>query len=516
MPRLPKPGGDDGTWGLVLNDFLREEHNEDGSLKQDGRLAAKADRGLTDALTARMNTAHNPDGTLKANDPMGELSLLKGHHEVVVYDDFTRYNNGPLNGQPPLIGPTWVTSGASPIQVVNGEAITNQPSGTGYMWANADGPIHYIECTMVLHGTPTSGLMTMAWSNPSSLNDLLHSNINPTGFNCSFRQDGEASWGPGVTDLVAGNWKYPMVPGYMYRVGILVRDEMWMIIGPHGEVFSASDPRVRQISAKNAVFWEPTGTPGGNGIGLTSVRALRLADGDTADTLLSPMDLAGMAVNRDVNERVVAGRDTFWQVSMGTDTSGMAGILLGPTKIRTRLSTDVPIGATSITTEEPLGYGGITFKIGGGDSLESLTTSGNSSPLPGAGYPYTHNVATPTTKVHNKGDVVYTTSGLKPRKSVSYAVFNGDSPLAFSGIASFWDKVYLRSDATVFLVGSAQGVVQVAGVGRKGVYRNGYGTTGERPVASAVGAGAEYFDTTLSKPIWSDGTNWRDAAGNVV
>lgn len=43
MARLPSPGGDDGTWGQVLNDFLAVEHNDDGSLKASGSLAAKAD-----------------------------------------------------------------------------------------------------------------------------------------------------------------------------------------------------------------------------------------------------------------------------------------------------------------------------------------------------------------------------------------------------------------------------------------------------------------------------------------
>src|SRR5579859_3882261 len=33
MSRLPQPGGDDGTWGQILNDFLGVGHNADGSLK---------------------------------------------------------------------------------------------------------------------------------------------------------------------------------------------------------------------------------------------------------------------------------------------------------------------------------------------------------------------------------------------------------------------------------------------------------------------------------------------------
>lgn len=43
MSRLPTPGADDNTWGDVLNDFLRVEHNADGTLKASGSLAAKAD-----------------------------------------------------------------------------------------------------------------------------------------------------------------------------------------------------------------------------------------------------------------------------------------------------------------------------------------------------------------------------------------------------------------------------------------------------------------------------------------
>lgn len=33
MARLPTPGGDNGTWGDILNEFLSVEHNADGTLK---------------------------------------------------------------------------------------------------------------------------------------------------------------------------------------------------------------------------------------------------------------------------------------------------------------------------------------------------------------------------------------------------------------------------------------------------------------------------------------------------
>ena len=41
-------------------------------------------------------------------------------------------------------------------------------------------------------------------------------------------------------------------------------------------------------------------------------------------------------------------------------------------------------------------------------------------------------------------------------------------------------------------------------------------TTATRPSASAVPEGTGIYDTTLNKPIWSDGATWRDAAGTAV
>lgn len=54
------------------------------------------------------------------------------------------------------------------------------------------------------------------------------------------------------------------------------------------------------------------------------------------------------------------------------------------------------------------------------------------------------------------------------------------------------------------------------GLGANDTWRTGLNVTASRPAAGTVGAGAQFYDTTLSKPIWSDGTDWRDAAGTVV
>jgi putative cofactor-binding repeat protein len=56
----------------------------------------------------------------------------------------------------------------------------------------------------------------------------------------------------------------------------------------------------------------------------------------------------------------------------------------------------------------------------------------------------------------------------------------------------------------------------MAKIGINGSIKANTFATGSRPSAVTVGAGAQVYDTTLSKPIWSDGTVWRDAAGTAV
>lgn len=68
MARLPTPGSDNGTWGDVLNDFLAQAHNTDGSLKDAGVVADKATTASpTFTGTVTVPTPINPtDATTKA------------------------------------------------------------------------------------------------------------------------------------------------------------------------------------------------------------------------------------------------------------------------------------------------------------------------------------------------------------------------------------------------------------------------------------------------------------------
>lgn len=81
MARLPSVGGDEGTWGTVLNDFLLVEHNPDGTLKPSGSLAAKAD---TSSLAPVATSGDYDD--LANTPPPAPVDSVNGQTGVVVLD----------------------------------------------------------------------------------------------------------------------------------------------------------------------------------------------------------------------------------------------------------------------------------------------------------------------------------------------------------------------------------------------------------------------------------------------
>lgn len=59
MARLPQLGGDEGTWGQVLNDFLLETHNNDGTLKPDVVTSSNLAPNAVDSAALSSNSVTN-------------------------------------------------------------------------------------------------------------------------------------------------------------------------------------------------------------------------------------------------------------------------------------------------------------------------------------------------------------------------------------------------------------------------------------------------------------------------
>jgi len=75
MARLPQPGSDANVWGSILNDFLRLEHNDDGTLKIRATIQNKYDfpvGGIPETdLTPTVQTKLNSTATASTSSVGG-------------------------------------------------------------------------------------------------------------------------------------------------------------------------------------------------------------------------------------------------------------------------------------------------------------------------------------------------------------------------------------------------------------------------------------------------------------
>ncbi len=95
MARLPTPGADTNTWGDVLNDFLAQAHNTDGTIKDTGIIAAKAD----DSTVIHNAGDETIDGvkTFTAS-PLVPTPTTGGQATNKTYVDSTVSSGGPPTG----------------------------------------------------------------------------------------------------------------------------------------------------------------------------------------------------------------------------------------------------------------------------------------------------------------------------------------------------------------------------------------------------------------------------------
>lgn len=82
---------------------------------------------------------------------------------------------------------------------------------------------------------------------------------------------------------------------------------------------------------------------------------------------------------------------------------------------------------------------------------------------------------------------------------------------SFSGLG----RVYLRKNMVANLGGVSIEYIKGKPVISGDMYVSKMGTTQERP-ANIINKGFQYFDTTINKPIFWDGSKWIDATGATV
>lgn len=102
MSRLPLPGGDNGTWGDVLNDFLSASHNGDGTLKNS---SLQQSGGVT---SVNGQTPISGEVTLDASDigaPTALSQLTDVNGTGVSDQQVLTYSSGSSQWQPSTPAP---------------------------------------------------------------------------------------------------------------------------------------------------------------------------------------------------------------------------------------------------------------------------------------------------------------------------------------------------------------------------------------------------------------------------
>jgi hypothetical protein len=139
MARLPTPGGDDGTWGDVLNDFLSQAHNADGSLKPLSytNLANKPAIPATAADVGAVSTTGLDTATaaLITNGSSSTIGALRAAFAPAVptVGSYTYNTDGTIATDPDGNTYTWNADGTPNTQTTGGVTRT-------FHW-NADGTL---------------------------------------------------------------------------------------------------------------------------------------------------------------------------------------------------------------------------------------------------------------------------------------------------------------------------------------------------------------------------------------
>lgn len=424
----------------------------------------------------------------------------------VLRDTFTgAADAATLAGRVPVLGAPWLTTGAQGVGISGGYAAS---PGIGYMYAAGDPDV--LACEVAWGGLASGAPMTMAWSSSPTfdLANLLHLNFGPQMFSLTARQDAVS-----FDAIAIGSWDHAMkTDGTVYRISVAVVGQRVIIRGPNGETFASPlDPRVASLRG-SWVFWEPV-TAGGSSAKLRSVAAYDYVT-DRLDAYALPGDLGNLAASIKPNS-VQGAPGKRHQVTIGDEsTLKYPGVAFGAAVVLTRLMGAHAAGAAAIVTEYPMPVGS-TVKIETGNGAETVTISASS---PSAQSPYTHAISGTLAKAHADGVAV---AGATPLAARAEMHLNPENGLFYLPSATFGivlpGALFFGDALDAYVTHPLPGVVAFnGGSGGMGAVQTGLVSTAGRPAANSVGVGAQLFDTTLNRPIWSNGAAWRDAAGNAV
>lgn len=92
MARLPSPGGDSGTWGDILNEYLAQSHTPEGALKSD---TVGGEQLRDNSVTANVLAPNSVTNSALASDAVNASTILNGSiTEILIHSDLMSKING--------------------------------------------------------------------------------------------------------------------------------------------------------------------------------------------------------------------------------------------------------------------------------------------------------------------------------------------------------------------------------------------------------------------------------------
>ena len=169
MARLPVPGSDDGTWGDILNDFLSQSHNADGTLQG----AAIPDGSVTPAklsqsyVPASEKGAANGVATLDATGkvPAAQLPAAGSTPDATTTSKGIVQLAGDLGGTstaPTVPALASKADDATVIHLAGSETVAGAKDFTGGITVNGIGVVVASDTRLTDQRLPTDGSVTDA------------------------------------------------------------------------------------------------------------------------------------------------------------------------------------------------------------------------------------------------------------------------------------------------------------------------------------------------------------------
>ncbi len=221
MARLPRPGQDDGTWGSILNDFLQQAHDTDGSIKDGSVSKNKVGLGNVD----NTSDADKPvsSATQTALDAKADSATLAAVATSGSYADLSQkptITNVTVDGVAPAGGAVNIVS--TPVYDVPSVNVVNVSGVLTVGIQNVIDASAGIITMSLPTGQPVGTMLSVRKHDSSANNVVVTGNIAGTagtthtliarGEVMAYRADANGSWW-----VVGGNKPLTMLDGRYVR-----------------------------------------------------------------------------------------------------------------------------------------------------------------------------------------------------------------------------------------------------------------------------------------------------------